>query len=38
MNSEGHHTHTLPLIMVPSVIAAFDAMTVDLYLPGFRDI
>ena len=38
MNSDGHRTHTLPLIVVLGVITAFDAMAIDLYLPGFRDI
>ena len=36
MNSDGHRTHTLPLIVVLGVITAFDAMAID--LPGFRDI
>jgi hypothetical protein len=31
-------TPTLPLIVVLGVIIAFDAMAIDLYLPGFRDI
>ena len=34
MNSDGHSTHTLPLIVVLGVITAFDAMAIDLYLPG----
>jgi MFS transporter, DHA1 family, multidrug resistance protein len=38
MNSDGHRTRTLPLIVVLGVITAFDAMAIDLYLPGFRDI
>jgi hypothetical protein len=38
MNSDGHRTHTLPLIVVLGVITAFDAMAIDLYLPAFRDI
>ena len=38
MNSYGHRTRTLPLIVVLGVITAFDAMAIDLYLPGFRDI
>ena len=38
MNSNGHHTRTLPLIVVLGVITAFDAMAIDLHLPGFRDI
>ena len=38
MNSDGHRTRTLPLIMVLGVITAFDAMAIDLYLPGFRNI
>jgi MFS transporter, DHA1 family, multidrug resistance protein len=38
LNSDGHRTHTLPLIVVLGVITAFDAMAIDLYLPGFRDI
>ena len=38
MNSDGPRTRTLPLIMVLGVITAFDAMAIDLYLPGFRDI
>jgi DHA1 family bicyclomycin/chloramphenicol resistance-like MFS transporter len=38
MNSDGHRTNTLPLIVVLGVITAFDAMAIDLYLPGFRDI
>jgi MFS transporter, DHA1 family, multidrug resistance protein len=38
MNSAGHRTRTLPLIVVLGVITAFDAMAIDLYLPGFRDI
>jgi hypothetical protein len=37
-NSDGHRTHTLPLIVVLGVITAVDAMAIDLYLPGFRDI
>jgi DHA1 family bicyclomycin/chloramphenicol resistance-like MFS transporter len=38
MISDGHRTHTLPLIVAPGVVTAFDAMAIDLYLPGFRDI
>ena len=38
MNSDGHRTRTRPLIVVLGVITAFDAMAIDLYLPGFRDI
>jgi MFS transporter, DHA1 family, multidrug resistance protein len=38
MNSDGHRTRTLPLIMVLGAITAFDAMAIDLYLPAFRDI
>ena len=38
MNSDGHRTPTLPLIVVLGVITAFDAIAIDLYLPGFRDI
>ena len=38
MNSDGHPTRTLPLIVVLGIITAFDAMAIDLYLPGFRDI
>ena len=38
MNSDEHRTRTLPLIVVLGVITAFDAMAIDLYLPGFRDI
>jgi MFS transporter, DHA1 family, multidrug resistance protein len=36
MNSDGHRTNRLPLIVVLGVITAFDAMAID--LPGFRDI
>ena len=38
MNSDGHRTRTLPLIVVLGVITAFDATAIDLHLPGFRDI
>jgi MFS transporter, DHA1 family, multidrug resistance protein len=38
VNSDGRRIRTLPLIVVPGVITAFDAMGIDLYLPGFRDI
>ena len=34
MNSDGHRTHTLPLIVVLGVITAFDAMAIDLYQPA----
>jgi DHA1 family bicyclomycin/chloramphenicol resistance-like MFS transporter len=36
MNSDGHRTHTLPLIVVLGVITAFHAMAIDLYLPRHR--
>jgi hypothetical protein len=32
MNSDGHRTRTLPLIVVLGVTTAFDAMAIDLYL------
>jgi hypothetical protein len=35
---EFRRTPTLPLIVVRGVITAFDAMAIDLHLPGFRDI
>ena len=38
MNSHEHRTRALPLIVVLGVITAFDAMAIDPYLPGFRDI
>ena len=38
MNSDEHRPRTLPLIVVLGVITAFDAMAIDLYLPGFRDM
>jgi MFS transporter, DHA1 family, multidrug resistance protein len=38
MNSNAHRTRTLPLIVVLGVTTAFDAMAIDLYLRGFRDI
>ncbi len=38
MNSDEHRPRTLPLITILGVITAFDAMAIDLYLPGFRDI
>jgi DHA1 family bicyclomycin/chloramphenicol resistance-like MFS transporter len=38
MNSDEYRPRTLPLIVVPGVITAFNAMASDLYLPGFRDI
>ena len=38
MNSEGQRIRTLPLIVILGVFTAFEAMAIDLYLPGFRDI